>query len=59
MKAYQVEFRQKIVDTYFNEGISIVKVAKRFSGAKSFVQNIIKQWRESGDLSHHKPSWRQ
>lgn len=56
MKAYQVEFRQKIVDTYFNEKISIAKLAKRFGVAKSFVQKIIKQWRETGDLSPRKPS---
>ena len=56
MKAYQVEFRQKIVDTYFNEKISIAKLAKRFGVAKSFVQKIIKQWRETGNLSPCKPS---
>ena len=56
MKAYQVEFRQKIVDTYFNEKISIAKLAKRFGVAKSFVQKIIKQWRETGELSTRKPS---
>jgi len=56
MKAYQVEFRQKIVDTYFNEKISIAKVAQRFGVAKSFVQKIIKQWRETGDLSPRKSS---
>lgn len=56
MKPYQVEFRQKIVDTYFNEKISIAKVAERFCVAKSFVQKIIKQWRQTGDLSPRKRS---
>ena len=56
MKPYQVEFRQKILDTYFSEKISIAKVAKRFCVAKSFVQKIIKQWRDTGDISPRKPS---
>jgi transposase len=56
MKAYSVDFRQKIVDTYFNEKISIAKLAKRFCVAKSFVQKIIKQWRETGDLNPRIPS---
>lgn len=56
MKAYQVEFRQKIIDVYFNEKISMEQVAIRFAVARSFVQKIIKQWRETGDLSPRKPS---
>lgn len=56
MKAYSVDLRQKIVDTYFNEQISIAKVAERFCVAKSFVQKIIKQWRETGNLNPRKPS---
>lgn len=56
MKAYSVDFRQKIVDTYFNEKISIAKLAKRFCVAKSFVQKIIKQWRETGNLNPLSPS---
>ena len=56
MKAYSVDFRQKIVDTYFNEKISIAKIAERFCVAKSFVQKIIKQWRETGDLNPRSPS---
>lgn len=56
MKAYSVDFRQKIVDTYFNEKISIAKLAKRFCVAKSFVQKIIKQWRDTGDLNPRSPS---
>ena len=55
MKPYQVEFRQKILDTYLNEQISIAKVAKRFCVAKSFVQKIIKQWRDTGDKP--RPTW--
>jgi transposase len=56
MKPYPVEFRQKIVDTYFNEKISIDKLAERFCVATSFVQKMIKQWRETGDLNPRKPS---
>lgn len=51
MKAYSLDFRQKIVQTYENEKISQVKLAKRFNVAKSFVQTLLKQWRETGDLN--------
>ena len=51
MKAYPVEFRQKIIEVYQQEKISQAKLARRFRVAVSFVQKIIKQWRETGDLS--------
>ncbi len=51
MKAYSLDFRQKIVDTYFNEGTSQRKIAKRFGVALSFVEKLLKQQRETGDLT--------
>ena len=54
MKAYSLDFRQKIIHTYENEPISQAQLAKRFNVAKSFVQKLLKQWRETGDL-HPKP----
>ncbi len=51
MKAYSLDFRKKIVDTYFNEEISQRNVAKRFGVALSFVEKLLKQLRETGDLA--------
>jgi transposase len=51
MKAYSVDFRQKIVDTYFQELISQRQVASRFSVALSFVEKLLKQLRETGDIA--------
>jgi transposase len=50
MRAYSLDFRHKIVQTYENENISQEKLAKCFNVAKSFVQKLLKQWRETGDL---------
>ena len=51
MKAYSLDFRQKIVETYFKEAISQRNVAKRFGVALSFVEKLLKQLRETGDLA--------
>jgi transposase len=51
MKAYSLDFRQKIVDTYFKGDTSQRKVAKRFGVALSFVEKLLKQWRETGNLA--------
>jgi transposase len=50
MKSYPVEFRQKILDCYYNEPISQRQLAKRFRVALSFVQKLLKQSREAGDI---------
>ena len=50
MKAYSVDFRQKIVDVYHNESISQRQLATRFSVTKSFVIKLLKQYRETGDI---------
>lgn len=50
MKAYPVEIRQKIVDTYAEGNISQRELAKRFKVAKSFVQKLLKQHRETGSV---------
>jgi transposase len=51
MKAYSLDFRQKIVDLYEKGGISQRQLAKRFCVAPSFVTKILKQHRETGELS--------
>ncbi|MCZ8068450.1 MAG: transposase [Microcystis sp.] len=50
MKPYPVEFRQKILDCYYNEPISQRQLAKRFCVTLSFVQKLLKQSRETGDI---------
>ena len=50
VKAYSLDLRQKIVDTYQTESISQRQLAKRFGVAKSFVIKLLKQYRETGSL---------
>lgn len=51
MKAYTLEFRQKILDVYDSEPISQRQLARRFQVAKSFVEKILKQRRETGSIA--------
>lgn len=51
MKAYSIDLRQKLVDAYEKGDISQRKLAEQFGVATSFVQKILKQYRETGDLS--------
>lgn len=55
MKPYPIEFRQKIIEVYEKENISIRRLAQRFCVAKSFVQKIVKQNKETGNI-HPQPS---
>lgn len=51
MKAYSLDFRQKIIDIYFDEFISQRQLAKRFCVSLSFIEKLLKQLRETGDLA--------
>lgn len=51
MKSYSLDFRQKIVSSYFKEDSSQRKIANRFGVALSFVEKLLKQQRETGDLA--------
>lgn len=51
MKPYSQDLRQKIIDTYFKKQESIRKIAQRFQVSKSFVQKILKQYRETGTVA--------
>jgi transposase len=51
MKAYSVDFRQKILDAYYSVPISQSQLAERFSVARSFVQKLIKQYRLTGNIT--------
>ncbi|PSR12212.1 IS630 family transposase, partial [filamentous cyanobacterium CCP3] len=50
MKAYSLDFREKIIDVYFTEHVSVRKLAKRFGVSKSFVETLLKRLRETGDI---------
>lgn len=51
MKAYSLDLRQKIINTYFEGGISQRQLAKRFRVALSFVEKLLKQYRETGSIA--------
>ena len=51
MKTYSLDFRQKIMDVYHNEPLSQRAIAKRFGVALSFVQKLIKQYRETQNIA--------
>ncbi len=50
MKPYSIDFRKKIIEIYEKEKLSIRKLAERFGVAKSFIQKLLKQYRETGNL---------
>ena len=51
MKAYSLDLRQKIIDTYFEGEISQRHLAKQFRVALSFVEKLLKQYRETGNIA--------
>ena len=51
MKPYSIDFRQKIIEVYEQEDISIRKLAQPFQVAKSFIQKLLKQDQEIEDIS--------
>ncbi len=50
MKPYSLDFRQKILEIHNKEKLSIRNLAQRFGVAKSFIQKLLKQHRETGDI---------
>lgn len=51
MKAYSIDLRQKIVDAYAEGNISQRQLAKQFRVALSFVEKLLKQHRETGNVA--------
>lgn len=47
MKAYSLDFRQKIIDTYLEDEISQRQLAERFKVALSFIEKLLKQYRQT------------
>lgn len=50
MKAYSIDFRDKIVKAYEQGNTSIRKVASRFDVSKSFVQKLLEMKKTKGHL---------
>ena len=50
MKAYSVDFREKIVSAIEKGDSSIRKVAQRFGVSKNFVQKLVTQKRKEGHI---------
>ena len=51
MKPYSLDLRQKIIDVYEEGKISQRELAKQFKVALSFIQKLIKQNRETGNIA--------
>ncbi|WP_245587557.1 helix-turn-helix domain-containing protein [Cylindrospermum stagnale] len=51
MKAYSLDLRQKIIDSYFEGKISQRQIAKRFQVALSFVEKLLKQYRDKATIA--------
>ena len=51
MKAYSLDLRQKIIDSYVEGEISQRQLAKRFRVALSFIEKLLKQYRETGSIA--------
>jgi putative transposase len=51
MKAYSLDLRQKIVDAYAEGNISQRQLARQFRVALSFIEKLLKQHRETGNIA--------
>ena len=51
MKAYSLDLRQKIIDVYNEGNISQRQLAKQFRVALSFIQKLLKQYRQTGNIA--------
>ena len=51
MKPYSLDLRQKIVEAYQRGDRSQRKVAQQIGVATSFVQKLLKQYKETGDIA--------
>jgi transposase len=54
MTCYSIDFRKKIIEAYEQEGSSIREVAKRFLVSPDTVRRLLKQYRQTGDLTPKK-----
>lgn len=54
MKAYSIDFREKIVKAYFQGSSSIRKIAEKFDVSKSFVQKLLSLHKSQGHVEPKK-----
>lgn len=54
MRAYSIDLREKIVKLYEEGKISQRKLAKQFDVALSFIEKLIKQYRQTGSVEPKK-----
>jgi putative transposase len=50
MKPYSLDLRQKVIDAYNHQEGSQRQLAKRFKVSLSFVQDLLKRYREDGTI---------
>ena len=58
MKPYSVDLREKVVNAYQSENISVRKLAVNFGVGKAFVQKMLRQYREKGPVNPAKQGTR-
>ncbi|PSP24590.1 MAG: hypothetical protein BRC55_06765 [Cyanobacteria bacterium SW_8_48_13] len=51
IKPDSVDFRQKIIEVHEREDVSIRKLGHGFGVAKSFIQTLLQQPRETGNIN--------
>ena len=51
MKAYSLDLRQRVVQSYEQGQSSIADVAEQFRVSTSFVKKMLRQWRQTADLA--------
>ena len=51
MKPYSIAFRRKIIKVHETEAISQRKLARRFNVALSFIQTLLKRYRETDSVA--------
>jgi len=51
VKAYSLDLRQKIINTYETEKITQKNLALRFVASQRFITKLLRQYRETGDIA--------
>jgi transposase len=51
MRAYSLDLRQRIVQAYEQGQGTIPEIAEQFSVSVAFVNKMLRQWRDTGDLA--------
>ena len=51
MQSYSLDLRQKIIDVYEREEISQRQLARRLDVALSFIVKLLRQYRNTGNIS--------